>query len=146
MVVNEEIELLLQSRNSIPFYKFLGLTRDCFDAENGRITFPWRNEYMGNPKRKVMHGGMIAAFLNAEASFLLSLHFARESTWASKWKLAAGGAIDVRVDYLLPAKGDYFVASGNIRRIGKKIAVVGTELHNDKQELISLGRATFMIG
>jgi len=50
------------------------------------------------------------------------------------------------IDYLLPAKGQYFVASGNIHRIGRKVAVVGTELHNDKQELVALGRATFMIG
>ena len=146
MIANDEVELMLESRNSIPFYKFLGLTRDCFDAENGRITLPWRDELMGNPRTKVLHGGVIAAIMDAEAGFLLSLHFAKASTWTSKRKSPSGGTIDLLVDYLLPGKGRYFVASGNIRRIGKRVAVVETELHNDNQELIALGRATFMVG
>jgi len=71
MVANDEVELMLESRNSIPFYKFLGLTRDSFDAEKGCITLPWRDELMGNPRTKVLHGGVIAAIMDAEAGFLL---------------------------------------------------------------------------
>ena len=34
MGMNEEIESVLESRNSIPFYRFLGLTRDSFDLKS----------------------------------------------------------------------------------------------------------------
>jgi len=144
MDVNKDVKLLLEGlSNRVPFLKFLGLTRDSFDDVNGRITLPWRDELMGNSRTKVLHGGVIAAMMDAEAAFILWLHFARESMIASK---AKGGTVSLHVDYLLPAKGHYFVASGSIRRIGKKVAVVETELHNDKQELLALGRATFMFG
>jgi len=77
MDMNEDIVLLLEGLSDrVPFYKFLGLTRDSFDAENGRITLPWRDELMGNSRTKVLHGGVIATMMDAEAAFILWLHFA----------------------------------------------------------------------
>jgi len=144
MDVNESRGLLLQIINGSPFVKFLGLTRDSFDLENGRITLPWREEFVREQMTKVLHGGVISAILDVQTGFLILLHLANEGTLSHR--LAKGGTIDLLVDYLLPGRGRYFVASGNIRRVGKKIAVIETELHSDKQELVALGRATFMVG
>jgi len=144
MDVNENIELLLEGLcNRVPFYRLLGLTRDCFDVENACIRFPWRDEFMGNTRRKMMHGGVISAILDAVGGFVIPLHRIKESTPKEKWRTST---IDLRVDYLLPGKGRHFVASGSILRFGKRVAVVRMELHNDEQELIAVGMGTFMIG
>jgi len=132
----------------VPFYKLLGLTRDCFDADNACIRFPWRDEYTGNPVAKIMHGGVISAILDAEGGFILGLHYAKglsSEEIAAKWS-GTGGTIDLRVDYLLPGKGRHFVASGHILRFGNKVAVARMELHNDEQQLIAVGTGTYMIG
>jgi uncharacterized protein (TIGR00369 family) len=56
------------------------------------------------------------------------------------------GTIDLRVDYLRPGKGDSFTATGAVMRMGYKVAVVRTELHNDRDVLIAAGTGTYIIG
>jgi transcription-repair coupling factor (superfamily II helicase) len=54
--------------------------------------------------------------------------------------------IDLRVDYLIPGKGNYFIAKGKILRLGNKVAVSRMELVNDKNDLIALGTGTYNVG
>jgi len=128
----------------VRFYQLLGLKREFFDIDTGSIRLPWRDEYMGNPVRKVLHGGVISAILDSVGGFVIHLHYADSPNL--KEKLGRGSTIDLRVDYLLPGKGRYFVASGHILRIGKKVAVVRMELHNDEQQLIAVGTGTYLFG
>jgi len=53
-----------------PFRQFLGLSEDSFDAEDGCIRFSMRDEFVGNSMLNVLHGGTIAAILDAESGFL----------------------------------------------------------------------------
>ncbi|MBU1566427.1 MAG: thioesterase family protein, partial [Proteobacteria bacterium] len=54
--------------------------------------------------------------------------------------------IDLRVYFLRPGKGNYFVATGTILRKGSKVAVVRTELCNDQKVLIAAGTGTYLVG
>jgi len=146
MDVNRSVEFVLELLgNQMPFNQHLGLTRDVFDAETGCIRFPWRDEYMGNPVVKIMHGGVISTILDLEGAFTVLLQLASNSTLPTlKEKMQKGGTIDLRVDYLLPGKGRHFVASGQILRMGKKVTVVRMELHNDEQHLIAVGTGTYL--
>ena len=56
------------------------------------------------------------------------------------------GTIDLRVDYLRPGRGKYFIATARIVRKGSRIAVTHMELHNDEGELISTGGAAYVVG
>ncbi len=75
---------------------------------------------------------------------LVLLHQTNSPTF--KDLLGSGGTIDLRIDYLLPGKGRYFIASGSILRIGNKVAITRMELHNDEQRLIAAGSGTYMLG
>ena len=134
--------------NQVPFHRFLGLSEACFDAENARIRFPMRDEFVGNPIHTILHGGIISSVLDTEGAFLLALDvMGRRKTPTAKDEVTGkGGTIDLRVDYLMPGKGEYFVASGSILRRGNKVSVIHTELHNDQNQLIAVGMATYMIG
>ena len=37
------------------------------------------------------------------------------------------GTIDLRVDYLRPGRGNYFIATGRVVRLGNRVAVAHTE-------------------
>ena len=56
-----------------------------------------------------------------------------------------GGTIDLRIDYLMPGKGNSFVASGIILRRGSKVAVVRTDLRNKQDDLIAVGIGTYLV-
>ena len=60
-----------------------------------------------------------------------------------EWEMAT---IDLRVDYLRPGRGKYFIATARIVRQGKRIAVTHMELHNDEGKLIATGGAAYVIG
>ncbi len=56
------------------------------------------------------------------------------------------GTIDLRVDYVRPGRGKYFLATGSIMRTGQKVAVIRMQLHNDKDILIAVGTGTYIVG
>jgi uncharacterized protein (TIGR00369 family) len=143
------LKALLDHISELPFHRFLGLTLESFDIENGYIRFDMRDELIGNSHFKTLHGGVIASILDAEGGFVLHLDDAwrSEKTGSPLNPLSLkGGTIDLRIDYLRPGKGKHFVASGTVLRRGNKVAVVHTELRNEQDELIAIGIITYLVG
>jgi uncharacterized protein (TIGR00369 family) len=52
----------------------------------------------------------------------------------------------MRVDYLRPGKGKEFIATAEVIRKGKKVAVCRMELHNEEGTHIAFGTGTYMVG
>ncbi|MBM3133663.1 MAG: thioesterase family protein [Chloroflexi bacterium] len=59
------------------------------------------------------------------------------------WRMST---IDLRIDYLRPGRGEYYLASARILRTGKTVAVTRMELHNDQDKLIAVGTGTYIVG
>ena len=131
----------------VPFHRTLGLTEESFDFENGTIKLSTTDELVGNPIFKILHGGAIAALLDIEGAFLIALDVVRNRRTSIQKgdQLGKGGTIDMRIDYIMPGKGSEFTASGAIVRLGNKVAVIRSELHNERGELIAMGTATYLI-
>lgn len=129
----------------IAFNKHLGLKVESFDVEAPKLRFDMRPELVGNPTRQVLHGGVISATLDVAGGFAIMLSIAGDSevTLASFPNM---GTIDLRVDYLRPGRGKYFIATARIVRKGSRIAVTHMELHNDTGELIATGGAAYVVG
>ena len=129
----------------IAFNKHLGLKVESFDREAAKLRFDMRPELIGNPSTKILHGGVISATLDVAGGFVIMLGLAHEmdSVPTSFPKM---GTIDLRVDYLRPGRGKYFIATARIVRKGSRIAVTHMELHNDAGELIATGGAASVIG
>lgn len=129
----------------IAFNKLLGLRVESFDREAPKLRFEMRPELIGNPSTKILHGGVISATLDVAGGFVIMLGLAHEmdSVPTSFPKM---GTIDLRVDYLRPGRGKYFVATARIVRKGSRIAVTHMELHNDEGDLIATGGAAYVIG
>jgi uncharacterized protein (TIGR00369 family) len=129
----------------IAFNKHLGLRVESFDPAAPKLRFDMRPELIGNPKRQILHGGVISAALDVVGGLAIMLSLAEEMDGTPE-TFPNIGTIDLRVDYLRPGRGKHFIATGRIVRKGSRIAVIHMELHNDEGELISTGSAAYAIG
>jgi uncharacterized protein (TIGR00369 family) len=129
----------------IAFNRHLGLKVESFDVEAPKLRFDMRPELVGNPSRQILHGGVISATLDVAGGFAIMLSVLAESA-ATPTSFPNMGTIDLRVDYLRPGRGKYFIATARIVRKGSRIAVTHMELHNDTGELIATGGAAYVIG
>ena len=134
----------------IAFNRLLGLRILNVGNDEASIRLEMRDDFVGNYSRRILHGGVISATLDATAglaaffSMLDGLeHETSEQTMA---KFARVGTIDMRVDYLLPGRGKYFIASARILRKGSRVAVIHTEMHDQNRDMIASGTCTYMVG
>jgi uncharacterized protein (TIGR00369 family) len=129
----------------IAFNKHLGVKVESFDPDAPKLRFEMRPELVGNPLRQILHGGVISAVLDVAGGFAIMLQLANDAEITAA-KFPKMGTIDLRVDYLRPGRGKYFVATAKIVRKGSRIAVTHMELHNDTGELIATGGAAYAVG
>ncbi|MGQ0681712.1 thioesterase family protein [Bradyrhizobium sp.] len=130
----------------IPFNRVLGLRIESLDTEAPRLRFDMRPELVGNPVRQILHGGVISATLDVVGGLAIALaSLAAKPDLSTVAQFPNIGTIDLRVDYLRPGRGKYFVATGRVVRLGGRVAVVHMELVNDTGEQIATGSAAYIV-
>jgi uncharacterized protein (TIGR00369 family) len=145
---------LLMLRNlyeqKIPFNKILGFQIESLKMEDVRVRFEMKDAFIGNFVQGILHGGVISAVLDTTGGLTASLGVLEkmadhrpEDIGKSLTKI---GTIDLRVDYLRPGKGNYFVSTGAIMRAGRRVSVTRMELYNDQNLLIAVGTGTYIVG
>ncbi len=144
---NRAIQALIKRvmEEHIAFNKVLGLKVESFDLQAPKLRFDMRPELVGNPARQILHGGVISATLDVAGGFAIMMQLAAEMTGIPT-SFPKMGTIDLRVDYLRPGRGKYFIATARIVRRGSRIAVTHMELANDAGELIATGSAAYVVG
>ena len=152
-ISDEEKARILQERlkmgfNMVPFTQAMGLS--IKELSNDKITteFAMQPQLIGNVFKQVLHGGVIATALDTvggamamSGAYVALKGTAKEERTARINRLAT---IDMRIDYLKAGRGELFTATASLLRVGKQICVTRMELHNEKQELIAAGTATYM--
>ena len=136
--------------NKIPFNKVLGLKIESFDIDDVRIKFEMKDAFIGNFVQGILHGGVISAVLDTTGGLTASLGVLQKMAARSPEEIGKSltkiGTIDLRVDYLRPGKGNYFVSTGAIMRAGRRVSVTRMELYNDQDLLIAVGTGTYIVG
>lgn len=131
---------------NVPFNRVLGVEVESSDPAKPQLRFAMRPDLIGNSRRGVLHGGVIAAVLDVTAGFSIMLALHKTPQPGEKLEFPNIGTIDLRVDYLRPGRGKHFVSTGRVVRLGNRIAVTHMELANDEGELIATGGAAFVVG
>ncbi|MFH1438668.1 MAG: PaaI family thioesterase [Pseudomonadota bacterium] len=98
----------------IPFNRFMGIrisrVRDGF----ARMELPFREEFIGDPVRPALHGGVITTLIDTCGG-------------AAVWSAADPGdrvsTVDLRVDYLLPGPLEDLACEARVLRIGNRVGV-----------------------
>jgi uncharacterized protein (TIGR00369 family) len=137
--VREHLRQVMEER--IAFNHVLGLKVESFDPEAPALRFEMRPELLGNPSRRILHGGVISATLDVVGGLAIMMKLVQPSQ-----EFPNMGTIDLRVDYLRPGRGKFFIATGRVVRLGSRVAVTHMELVNDSGEQIATGGAAYMSG
>jgi uncharacterized protein (TIGR00369 family) len=134
----------------IPFNKVLGLKIESLNIEDVRVKFEMKDAFIGNYVQGILHGGVISAVLDTTGGLTASLGVLQKMAGRTAEEIGKSltkiGTIDLRIDYLRPGKGNYFVATGSIMRAGRRVSVTRTELYNDQHVLIAVGTGTYIVG
>ena len=117
-----------------PFIAQLGLEVVATDPERTSITvrMPMRPQLERFPGTGQFHGGPIASLIDVVGDFAIGM-------------MVGGGVptINLRIDYLKPAVGEALVATAQVRRSGRTIAVVDIDVRDQKDALVAVGRGTY---
>jgi len=134
----------------IPFNRVLGLRVESLKLEKVKLKFEMKEKFVGNYIQNILHGGVISSVLDATGGITATIGTLQKMVGYPIKEIKKGitkvGTIDLRVDYLRPGRGDYFISTGSIMRAGRKVSVTRMELHNDKNLLIAVGTGTYIVG
>lgn len=125
---------LQQTFESSPFISSLGMTVESLDYDKAELTC--RMPMLPNLERRAgtsqFHGGPIAAFIDTVGDFAIGM-------------LVGGGVptINLRIDYLKPAVGEYLLGTGRVRRRGRSVAIIDVDVFDAKGALVAIGRGTY---
>ena len=152
-VNDEKLKAMIEffvEKVSPSFNDVLNYSVDSPTLDIGVITFDIRDELIGNPIYRTLHGGVISSILDIAGGHAVYLHIFKEvrSKPFNKQveRLSKIGTIDLRIDYIRPGKGKHFTAAGHILRAGNKVAVTRMELHNEEGVMIAIGTGTYTVG
>ena len=149
--VEELLEFVrIMYEEKIPFNKDLGMKIESLELGDIRIKFKMEDRLIGNYMRSVLHGGVISSVLDATGGLIaivgLIEKMSDQPIEEFEKRFRRMGTIDLRIDYLRPGQGRYFISSGSIMRSGRRVSVTRMELHNDEDLLIAVGTGTYVVG
>ncbi|WP_300675114.1 thioesterase family protein [Desulfoluna sp.] len=136
--------------NQMPFNKLIGMKMERLDLETAVVKIAMKDELVGNAHKDILHGGVIASALDFTGGVIAQLSVIKKMKHATPEELTRRltrmGTIDMRVDYIRPGKGDYFTVTGELLRLGNKVAVVRSQFFNEAETLIAAGTGTYLVG
>ncbi len=132
----------------IAFNRFLGLRVATLAASGVAGTLAMRPEFLGHHAHQRLHGGVISATLDAVAGIaVMAAIGARHMDEAPATRLRRFGklgTIDLRIDYLRPAVGERFSFSGEVLRLGSRIATTRMEFRDGADRLLATGSSVYI--
>ena len=135
--------------NKIIFNKVLGLKISSLQPDRVRARIDMRNELVGHYSYNRLHGGVISAALDAMAGLaVMAAIGARHLDEAPQQRLqrfAKLGTIDLRIDYLRPAIGEYFELQAEVLRLGSRVASTRMEFFGSDGKLLSTGAGAYIV-
>ena len=143
----EMLRSLFEER--IAFNRVIGLriTEVTAGRVSGRIEA--RPELIGNYTHQRLHGGVISTALDAMAGLaIMAAIGARhmdEKPIERMQRFAKLGTIDLRIDYLRPAIGEYFELGGEALRVGSRVASARMSFCAAGGVLLATGAAAYIV-
>jgi uncharacterized protein (TIGR00369 family) len=129
-----DLELLAKIiEEHIPFNKFLGVLATRVEQGFVRLELPFREELLGDPHRPSLHGGVISMLADTAGGLAI---FSSLDNMASRVS-----TIDIRIDYLRPARPEQLAAEATVVRVGGKVGVADIRLFHPPEEGVVVATA-----
>jgi uncharacterized protein (TIGR00369 family) len=114
-----------------PFNAFMGFEVLTADPKKQEVSMRLKMRLEVERRGGFWHGGPLVAAIDVVGDYALAMMVGEPMP-----------TINLRVDYLRPAKGTLTLV-GRVRRIGKRVAVVDVEVLNETDEVLALGRVNY---
>ncbi len=137
------------SPEKMTFNKLLGFKINLDDINNPKIIMKMNGNLVGNYYFKILHGGAISSILDTVGGVVAMISVLKKfegNIEELPEKLSKISTVDLRVDYLRPGKGEFFIATAHVIRAGNKVCVNRMELRNDISDLVAVGTGTYLVG
>ncbi len=110
----ESLEQVLRFMAQVPFNQVLGLTIEALESGFCRMALPFREELIGDPFRRALHGGVLSAMADTCGGACL---------WTQCEAGDSLSTVDLRVDYLRPGRCQTVFCDGRVLRLGNRVGV-----------------------
>ena len=119
-----------------PFNRLLGLKGESLEPGHAVITLPVREDFVGDPRRPALHGGVVSALIDTAGG---------AAAWAALGPGESVSTVDLRVDFLEPARlAGPLRAEATLLRKGNRVCHVRTSVTQDGV-LVAEGSAVYNI-
>ncbi|GAA4415314.1 hypothetical protein GCM10023169_01510 [Georgenia halophila] len=124
---------LQQTLLASPYHRWLGL--EVVEVHRDRIELRAapRDEWVGDPRTRTIHGGVLAGLLDLAAD------------WALVGAIGTGvPTVDLTINYLRAAILGPLHVTGKLVRPGRQVSVAEAEVRDDGGRLLAVGRGSFL--
>ena len=134
----ETWELVRKFMGLVPFNAYLGIEVTEISEGQVRMRLPFRPEYVGDPTRPSLHGGVLSTLLDTVGG---------AAVWSTVTIADRVSTIDLRVDYLLPARLEPVLAEAHVVRTGRRVAVVAMRAFHESApaQTVAEGKGVYNI-
>lgn len=133
----------------ICFNALLGIRSESVAPDAPKIRFEMRPDLVGHYEYGRLHGGVISAVLDALGGQTVIIGIAdrhrADSADQIRHRFNRVGTIDLRIDYLRPGIGRYFVATSKVLRMGGRIATTQMWLDNDEGVTVAIATGAYTV-
>jgi uncharacterized protein (TIGR00369 family) len=136
--VKEEarLDVLRLMEEHAPFNRLLGMKGETLEPGHAVITLPVREDFIGDPRRPALHGGVVSALIDTTGG---------AAAWAALGPGESVSTVDLRVDFLEPARlAGPLRAEATLLRKGNRVCHVRTSVTQDGV-LVAEGSAVYNI-
>jgi uncharacterized protein (TIGR00369 family) len=127
-----DFETLAAMVKGCPFHEWLGVELVSLDATGIAIRMPWRAEFVSDPERGYVHGGVLASLIDLAADYAVAARLGRGAP-----------TVDMRVDYHRAAMPGPLLARAAVIKVGSTLATAEARVLDEHDELVASGRALF---
>ena len=115
-----------------PYQRFLGLELARYEEGLVEIDMPFREEFLREDGSDWLHGGIVSALIDIAGDYAVY----------SK----TGGdvpTLDLRIDYLRPAKRGRLTAIARTAKVGRRFSVADIEVKDAQGQVVAIGRGLY---